>query len=271
MIRNPIGWCLWAVAALLAALVERNPFVQALLLLVLVNVWLAHRAGRPAYLRVGVALALIPVVFSVALSRFGHHVIVVLPPIPIVGGAWTWEALVFGASSGAALVLAVAIFRILQTTVRSSDLVALLPPFFYRAGTVVALSLAFAPKTIASFHSIREARQLRGQRSGWRSTPALLVPLLLTTLEQALQYGESLDARGYGSRRRSRYRPIPWSVDDAIVIATAVAAVLVLLMFPSTRYDAYAQLTPAAPTFTSVLGVFLLASPAVLAALPRET
>ena len=266
MIRNAIVWCLWGIAALLAAFTQRNPFLQGLLLLVLINVWLPYRAGRSGYLRVALALAVIPVLFSVALSRFGHHVLVVLPPIPVIGGAWTWEALAFGASSGVALLLAVGVFRILQATVRSAELVGVLPRFLYRAGTVFALSLAFAPKTVASFQSIREARRIRGRQTGWRSTPALLVPLLLTTLEQALQYGESLDARGYGSRRRSHYRPMRWTVVDGLVIAASLAALILLAVFPSVSYNPYEQLGPAAPSLASVLAELLLAAPALMAA-----
>lgn len=267
MIRNPLTWCVWAIAALAAAFIDRNPLLQGLLLLAIINVWLPYRRGRPLYLRVGLALAVIPVLFSVALSRFGHHVLVVLPPIPIFGGAWTWEALVFGASSGAALLLTVAVFGIIQSTVRSADLVALLPAPLYRAGTAFALAVAFAPRTITSFQSIREARQLRGHRTGWRSTPSLLVPLLLTTLEQALQYGESLDARGYGSRRRSRYRPVVFTLSDVVAIAASLATLALTVVRPSVPYNPYDHLAPAAPALASVVAVLLLATPAALAAI----
>src|SRR6202011_2996620 len=203
VIRHPLAWGAWTTAALAAAFIDRNPYLQALLLLVVVNVFLPYRARR----RVGtwkfaVALALVPVLFSVALSRFGQHVLFTLPAIPIIGGRWTFDAVAFGASTGLALLLTVAVFAVVQSTVRSADVVAILPRPLYRAGTTVALALAFAPKTLTAFQSIREARQLRGQRTGWRSAPALLLPLLLTTLERALQYGESLDARGFGSGRR---------------------------------------------------------------------
>src|SRR5205823_10354448 len=113
----------------------------------------------------------------------------------------------------------------LQRTVRSADVVAILPRPLYRAGTTVALALAFAPKTLLAFQSIREARQLRGQRAGWRAASALLLPLLLTTLERALQYGESLDARGFSRRRRSRYRTFNWTASALMVGIPSLAAI----------------------------------------------
>lgn len=269
MIRNPLAWCAWTVPALLIAFVDRNPFLQSLLLLVILTTWLPYRRARPLYLRIGLALAMIPVVFSVALSRFGQHVIVVLPRVPVIGGRWTWEALAFGASSGTALLLTVAVFAVLQSTVRSADLLPLLPRPLYRAGTAFALSLAFAPKTLASLHSIREARQLRAERTGWRSVPGLLMPLLLTTLEQALQYGESLDARGYGSRRRSRYRPLAWSPLDLLVVTASLALVVSTLVLPPASYNPYVELAPPLPSPLSIVSLLLLALPAGAAAFSR--
>jgi len=272
MIRNPLAWCAWALAALAAAFIDRSPFLQGLLLLVMINVWLACRARRGStHWRVALALALVPILFSAALSRFGRHLIFNLPPVPVVGGAWTWEAVVYGASTGVALLLTVAVFGILASTVRSADLLSLLPRPLYRAGTAVALSLAFAPKTAASFESIRVARRLRGYRTGWQSAPRLLVPLLLTTLEQALQYGESLDARGYGSTHRSRYRPLRWSPSDVVVTAAALTALTLTLMFASAPYNPYVELAPTAPTAASLIAVVLLAGPALTAALARRT
>jgi len=270
VIRNPLAWCAWTLAALGATFMDRNPWLQGLLLLILVNVWLPYRRGRALHLRLGLMLGVIPVLFSVALSRFGEHLIVTLPAIPIVGGRWTWEAALFGASSGAALLLTVIAFGVLQSTVRSADLISLLPPLLYRAGTAFALSVAFAPKTVSSFHAIVEARQLRGQRSGWRSSPAILLPLLLTALEQALQYGESLDARGYGNRRRSRYRPISWAASDGIALLSAGIALLLTLAAHPASYNPYTNIVPSAPSILSVIALLLLAAPAAVAVIARE-
>jgi energy-coupling factor transport system permease protein len=270
MIRHPLAWCAWATAALAAAFIDRNPFLQALLLLVVINVFLPYRGRRRiSTWKLGLALAIVPILFSVALSRFGEHVLFTLPGIPIIGGRWTLDAVAYGASTGAALLLTVAVFGVLQTTVRSADLVAILPRPLYRAGTTVALALAFAPKTVASLASIREARQLRGQRAGWRSAPQLLLPLLLTTLERALQYGESLDARGFGNRRRSRYRPLPWTIPDLVVLVASLAVIATTVLMPAQPYDPYINLLPNAPAMNSLLAVLLLAIPAITASFSR--
>jgi energy-coupling factor transport system permease protein len=268
--RHPLAWCAWATAALAAAFIDRNPYLQVLLLLVVINVFLPYRgAHRLSSWKFGLALALVPILFSAALSRFGQHLLFTLPPIPIVGGRWTLDAVAFGASTGLALLLTVAVFGVLQTTVRSADLVAILPRPLYRAGTSVALALAFAPKTVAAFQSIREARRLRGQRTGWRSAPDLLLPLLLTTLERALQYGESLDTRGFASGRRSRYRPFGWTAPDLLVMIASLTAIVALAWWPVVSYNPYVDLTPNLPHLDTLLTIGLLAVPAVTASLAR--
>ena len=270
MIRHPLAWGAWTTAALATAFIDRNPFLQALLLLVVINVYLPYRGrGRTATWKFGLALALVPIIFSAALSRFGQHVLFTLPPIPIIGGRWTLDAVAFGASTGLALLLTVAVFAVLQTTVRSADFVAILPRPLYRAGTTVALALAFAPKTLAAFQSIREARQLRGERTGWQSTPALLLPLLLTTLERALQYGESLGARGFGSGRRSRYRPFGWTAPDALVVIASLTVLIAIALLPAAPYNPYIQLVPSPPNPNRLLVIGLLAIPALMASLSR--
>jgi energy-coupling factor transport system permease protein len=270
VIRHPLAWCAWATAALAAAFIDRNPYLQALLLLVVINVFLPYRGTRRlGSWKFGLALALVPVLFSAALSRFGQHLLFTLPPIPIIGGRWTLDAVAFGASTGLALLLTVAVFGVLHTTVRSADLVAILPRPLYRAGTTVALALAFAPKTVAAFASIREARRLRGQRAGWRSAPELLLPLLLTTLERALQYGESLDARGFGSGRRSRYRPFGWTVPDVLLVLASLTSIVALAWWPAVSYNPYVNLAPNVPGPQSLLTIAVLAVPAVTASLAR--
>ena len=263
---NPIGWCVWGLASLAAAFIDRNPYLQLALLMVLVNVWLPHRdRDRGRYWKLGLLLALAPSLFDVALSRFGTHVILRLPNIPVIGGPWTLEALAYGASTGVALLLVMAVFGIINSTVRSADVVSLLPPFLYRAGTVFALALAFAPQAIRAIGSISEARRLRGYRSGWRAAPSLLVPLLLTTMERALQYGESLDSRGFGSHRRSRYRTLNWRAADYLVVVASLGSLLALSLQPAAGYNPYQQLTPSLPATTSLVSVLVLALPALLA------
>jgi len=268
---NPLTWCAWALAAIAAALVERSPYLQLLLLAILLTVWIAARHDRSiGYWRAVLALGLLPILFSLVFSRFGTHVLFRLPKdLPVIGGAWTLEAALYGASTGAALLLAMLVFAVAQSTLRTADLLAVLPRPLYRLGTLVALALALVPQALASLQAVSDSRRLRGLGSGWRTALGLLLPVLLTTLERALQYAESLDARGFGSQRRTRYRPSRWGLADGLVLLGATVTLAATILAPS-GYDPYLQLAPTLPQ-TALIGLLVpLSFPAWLLAASRR-
>src|SRR5919206_1050447 len=59
---NPVSWLVWALAALAIALVERNPFSQGLLLLIVFGTWIVV-GGRNKWWRFAIPLAAVPVLF----------------------------------------------------------------------------------------------------------------------------------------------------------------------------------------------------------------
>src|SRR5919106_247920 len=70
-----------------------------------------------------------------------------------------------------------------------------------------------AARSIASVERVREAQRLRGIEIGrWSALPALAVPVLATGMDDAMTLAESMDARGHGRGRRTRYRPDRWAV-----------------------------------------------------------
>lgn len=265
MIVSPLAWIAWALAALAVALAARNPYSEAVLLLIVANTWLASRARIAFPLRMALLLGVLPVLLSLAGSRFGAHPLFSIPSaVPLIGGRWTVEAALFGAMTGAALFLTVTILAILQARVRTADVLAVLPRPLYRTGSALALALAFVPQTVLTLRGILEVRRVRGAARGWRAAPSLFMPLLLTMLERSLQYAESLDARGFAGRRRSRYRPVRWLPGDTIVLGGALLAGASLFLNAPATYDPYTGLVPDVPTVASLATLFPLAIPALL-------
>jgi energy-coupling factor transport system permease protein len=111
---------------------------------------------------------------------------------------------------------------------------------------------------------VREAQRLRGiQVSPLRSLPALAVPVLEAGMEQAVTLAESMDARGHGRGRRSRYRAQRWSAPAA---AIAAAALLAALVFLSASFGGWAVLHPStSPIVWPETEPVLLAAIALLA------
>jgi energy-coupling factor transport system permease protein len=205
------AWLVWLVAVLAVASTTRNPLYLAQVALSLAVVWTVAiptaRADRRG-LAVSpwrLALVLLPlgVVFNALTVHVGQTVLFRLPAgWPLIGGAITLEAAVFGALNGAALLLLLVGFGVLNAAVAMRDLLRLTPRAFHQVGVVVSIALTFFPHTLATLARVREAQAIRGHRvRGVRDWTPLVVPLLVGGLEQAMGLAEAMVARGYGTTR----------------------------------------------------------------------
>lgn len=85
------------------------------------------------------------------------------------------------------------------------------------------------PRFADDLATLRQARRIRGLRGSWH--PRLLVGLLVLAIRHGDRVALSMDARGFGSGRRSRYRIARWGATDAVLVAAAVAALGAALRF----------------------------------------
>jgi energy-coupling factor transport system permease protein len=205
---HPLAWLVWLTAAALPALSTRNPLYLSLVLLaVIITYWalgrrntLSQRWG--AFVRFGALLWLLTIPFTALTSHAGEIVLFRLPRTwPLVGGPITLEGLLYGLTGGLALVTLLLIFATFNVAVDQARLLRLTPAFMYQAGVVTGIAVAFVPQMVASWQSIREAQQVRGHRvRGIRDMLPLILPLLTTSLERAMQLAESMEARGFGGQ-----------------------------------------------------------------------
>jgi energy-coupling factor transporter transmembrane protein EcfT len=78
--------------------------------------------------------------------------------------------------------------------------------------------------------TLRQARRIRGLRGSWH--PRLLVSLLVLAIRHGDRLAIAMDARGFGSGPRCRYREVRWGWLD---LAVGVGAVLTLVLALATR------------------------------------
>ncbi len=76
------------------------------------------------------------------------------------------------------------------------------------------------PRLAVQLTTLRQARRIRGLRTG--SHPRLLVGLLVLAIRHGDRLALAMDARGFGSGPRARYRLVRWSGIDAAVVVGAV-------------------------------------------------
>ena len=205
---HPVAWSAWLAAALLPALSTRNPFYLCLTLLAAAVSYLAlgRRSALAqswgAFVRFGAFLWLLTIPFIALTAHHGEIVLFRLPASwPVIGGPITGEALIYGLTGGLSLLALLLVFAVFNVAVDQGRLLRMTPGFIYQAGVVTAIAVAFVPQMVASWQAIREAQQVRGHRlRGVRDLLPLIMPLLVTALERAMQLAESMEARGFGGQ-----------------------------------------------------------------------
>jgi energy-coupling factor transport system permease protein len=197
----------WSACCLFIVLSTTNPVYKVMVLAAALSA-LAAGAGLRRIRRLLFAVVLIAafaMVLNFVSAHLGATVLFALPDqIPALGGPYTLEALVFGASGGitiAAAILAAAPFSLILD---SHEVMDALPAPLSRTGIAIASSLNLVPAVATSFVEVTEAQRLRGWRSrGPRSWMEVVVPVVLTSVEGSIQLAESMEARGFGSGART--------------------------------------------------------------------
>ena len=267
---NPRALAAWSGAGLLIALGTGNPAYRLLVAAVALAVLSGTaRPGAPIR-RLVAALAvwiLVSGLLNVVLAHVGVHVVGVIPDwVPGVGGPLTIEAFVGGAAAGLGLAAAVLAVAPLTLSQEPQELVDALPAALNRTGSALAASFNLVPGIARSFTAVREAQLLRGWRPrGPRSWGEILVPVVLSAIEDSIQLAESMEARGFGSGHRTAFARPAWSRRD-VVIATAAAAALGTFVVAKVAgvaqdWDPYPSLQPPEVNFPVAAAILLLLLP----------
>ena len=210
---HPVAWILWATGAGIVAFTTTNPIYLGLLVAVAWFVYAARRIDGPTSrsFRTFAVAGAVALVLRTALSAS------VVPSRRAGSPTARWRARGSPRCSSSSA-------RSTRSRTRSGSSGWRLagstsprwrPPWRCRSRP--------APWSIA--RRVREGQRLRGiEVARWRALPALAVPVLETGMEEAATLAESMDARGHGRGRRSRYRDEPWSAEAVLMTCAATLA-----------------------------------------------
>ena len=240
---HTLTWMLWLCAALLPAMITRNPLYLTILLLAVAVAYKTlgrlspMAASWSLFLKAGLLLAVVSVLFNTLTVNYGDTLLFTLPrlslrigrvPLLELGGEITLEAIVFGLTSALSLVAILLIFATFNVLVDHHRVLRLTPAFLYQTGMIASIAIAFVPQMVSALQDIREAQAIRGHRfRGIRDLLPLFVPLLTTGLERAIQLAESMEARGFGSStsdQTGRHRTLHRMLIAAALFGLLVAA-----------------------------------------------
>ncbi|MBI3647620.1 MAG: hypothetical protein HY240_02505 [Actinobacteria bacterium] len=209
-----MAWIVWSAAAGIVAMTTSNPFYLVVLIAAAAVVHSSHRRPGPSSR-------------SFRIFLLGGLGAIVLRTALVVFGTVDAENAAAAALEGSRLAALLVVFGTFNSVADPFGVLRLAPRRLHEPALAAALALSIAPRTIAAVARVRQAQELRGIRIGrLRSLTALAVPVLETGMEEAMTLAESMDSRGHGRGRRSRYRPERWEVaSGATAIVSGVCTV----------------------------------------------
>ena len=207
------SWVLWLISGLVLILSTRNP---AYLLLIITSLfWLGSRfekgqkGGRwiKLNLRFMVTILGLSALINMLFSHSGKTDIFHLPALwPLIGGAITLESFVYGAINGLIISTLYLLFNIFNKALSVKQITRLIPRAFQPIATMVTISLTFFPSIQQRIQEIREAQLIRGNPmkkiADW---VPVLIPLLVSSLEDAFLLSESMTSRGFHTRTDNKF------------------------------------------------------------------
>jgi len=203
--KNAYIWIIWLVNTILFLLSTRNPLY---LLFVLVNLFiLGNKIARDQHRKAWTALNLrflisMILISSVVNGLFTHIGPTTLLRFPqkwlLIGGSITLESIIYGAINGLMIGALYLAFNILNLALNVKQLSRLIPRAFHPIAMTTTIALTFFPSIQQRAREIKEAQMIRGNPmkkiSDWLP---ILLPLLVTSLEDAITLSESMTSRGF--------------------------------------------------------------------------
>lgn len=237
---HPGAWWIWALGLGAAATRTANPLLLGMIAAVVTLVVMARRPqaqwarAYTVFVRLAVFVIVIRVLFAMIFGvRVGTTTLFTLPSVGLpdwmagvtLGGPVTAEMLVIALLQGsqlAVLLLCVGAANSLASPVR---LLKALPAGLYHVGVAAVVALSLAPRIMVNVRRVMQARRLRGRPTrGVRAAAQAAVPVLESSLDDAINLAAAMDTRGYG--RTTAIRPQERTLQGVLILAGLVGVAL---------------------------------------------
>ncbi len=209
---NSSVWILWLVVVMIITLSTRNPIYLTLLLFGLM--YLGQRLARKKKispwllpnLKFILTMILLSTLINGLFAHVGSTVLFTIPKRwPLIGGIITLESLIYGAINGLVIGALYILFNVINLALNTKQITRLIPRAFHPVAMVVTIALTFFPSIQQRTREIKEAQMIRGNSmkklADWLP---ILIPLLVSSLENAIQLAESMTARGFHKHTQVR-------------------------------------------------------------------
>lgn len=241
---HPLTWWIWSLLIVGAVIATNSAWVAGLA--IAVAAISVHQFAEDApwaksfwfSLRLGAIILFIRTIVGILIGvPIPGTRLFTVPILPLpswiagvrIGGVVTQERLLSSIHEGLIIIAVICLFGAAVSLTSPHKLLRVTPVVIYEFGVATVIATSALPQLVQSVGRIRRARTLRGdEKPSWRS---IAIPLLEDSLSRSLELAAAMDSRGYGvSRKRSRYRPIPWKQIDSVIVASALCALSLALV-----------------------------------------
>lgn len=225
---HPAAVLIYLSVLLILSLIFENP-LYLLSMLILLAILIINVDGFDAwkgFLKAGVFLMLIIMIINPIVIKAGNTIICHGPSLPFLGKLdISMEALYFGVASSIRLLVVISIFCLYNLTINPDKVLNLFSFVAAKSILMISLSTRMFPTMVRDLKRIKEVQELRGvdfdEGSLWNRTKKysyLYNIMLLSSLHGAMEIAESMQARAYGSGKRSVYKRSIIRPRDIIII-----------------------------------------------------
>ncbi len=248
-VRFHVGaWLPWLFAAMLGALLTRNPIYLALVIAVSLVVSRQLARGQvgigekrtnqspTGLIRLVVTLTIVVALFKGLWANSGQTVLWRLPDWwPDFGRVVTLEGLLSAGLDALQILAVLAAFSAFSAGADYYALMRATPQSMRQVGLVTSIALTFVPQTVTRFSEVREAQALRGHRMRRvGDLVPLVVPLLGGGIERSIDLAEAMESRGFSriSGNSRRLSPVLVQLCIAIGLAFVLAGGTLFAFWP---------------------------------------
>ncbi len=176
-------------------------------------------------------LFLVLAIINPIISHNGKTVLFVINNAPI-----TLEAVIYGLFSSLLIISVMYWFRIFSQIMTSDKILYIFDRFSPKLALIISMSLRYIPLFKKQYKKIKQGKKILGEYKDGNIIDKIKVnvksfsAMVTWTLENGIITAESMDARGYGSGRRSKYSIYFLTFYD-ILLFVAVISFFILVMF----------------------------------------
>ena len=219
----------------LLALLSNEPLVLVSAIISTAILALASEVLREwaSWWKLCLVMGVVAVIINPIVSRAGATVIWRGPALPALGRLTvSLESLAYGAAMALRLAAVIWALALLSLTVDPDRVLGLLKGGGSSSALVSALSLRMVPTAARDASSILDAQRSRGiardsgsRRTVLKSRLPLIKNLVLTSLDRAVNLAEAMEARAYGTGRRTRFKTYRFAAGCYLAFSVSLAVI----------------------------------------------